>query len=202
MDFARLAADAMGAGWHRFAPTVLGTPGAHWTPAAADDGDGGGPAYGIALLSRLPVTRSSVVPLPALPVRAPVMAPGMHRPILVRDEPRVGLIAEVSGLAVCATHLSFVPGWNARQLHRLRLALMASPGPRLIVGDLNLPLRAVTRVLRGWTPLVRGVTYPATRPRVQFDHVVADDRQLPVAFATVRRTAISDHRAVVVDLDV
>ena len=54
---AELAAAAMGAAHWRFTGTVAGTPGEDgWLPATpASAGDGAGPGYGIALLSRLPV---------------------------------------------------------------------------------------------------------------------------------------------------
>ena len=61
-DLTTVAAEAMGAVEHRFAPTLHGVPGA-WGPDGAADS----PAYGIALLSRLPVVDWRVVPLPRLP---------------------------------------------------------------------------------------------------------------------------------------
>lgn len=204
IDFTALAAAAMGAVDLRFTPTVFGTPGGHWVPAS-DGLSRGRPAYGVALLSRPPVVAWRTVALAAVPMRAPVMAPGLKAPVMVRDEPRVGVIAELAHgagpLSVCCTHLSFVPGWNAWQLRRLHRGLQRSPGPRLLLGDLNLPLRVVRRLLPGWRTLAHGASYPSARPRVQFDHALTDGPQLRLRAAEVRRTAISDHRAVIVELE-
>jgi endonuclease/exonuclease/phosphatase (EEP) superfamily protein YafD len=56
-------------------------------------------------------------------------------------------------------------------------------------------------VLRGWHPLARAATFPAERPRIQFDHVLARAAAPPaVADARAVATPVSDHRALVVDL--
>ena len=73
------------------------------------------------LVSKLPVRRWHVIRLRAAKVRAPVAVPGGRgRFILLPDEPRVALAAEVETprgpLVVATTHLSFVPGWNLVQL--------------------------------------------------------------------------------------
>jgi endonuclease/exonuclease/phosphatase family metal-dependent hydrolase len=203
LDLVAQAAAAMG-GEGRFAAAIAGTPGESWR--AARDGDPGtGPAYGIGLVSRLPVTRWLVTRLPAAPMRSPILVPGPQRKVLwLRDEPRV-LIAAVletpdGPLTVANTHLSFVPGWNATQLRRATRAVRALPAPRILLGDLNLP-GALPRWLTGWTPLATAPTYPAPDPRVQLDHVLAQGPGLPpVVGVGAREMALSDHRAVVVDL--
>ena len=52
--------------------------------------------------------------------------------ILLRDEPRVLLAAILDtpygDVTVAATHLSFVPGWNVRQLRSSVRALRTLPG--------------------------------------------------------------------------
>ena len=96
-------------------------------------------------------------------------------------------------------HLSFVPGWNVRQLRAVVRWAAALPGPRLLVGDFNLP-GAVPRLVSGWTQLARVPTYPSWKPRVQLDHVLAD-RPTPVAAARALRLPVSDHCALVVDVD-
>jgi endonuclease/exonuclease/phosphatase family metal-dependent hydrolase len=209
-DLCSLAAEALGAGpaGHRFAATVYGTPGESWRPASGER-PGGEPAYGIGLVSRLPMRTWRVVELGRAPVRAPVAVPGPHgrpRLILLDDEPRVAIVAELATpagpLTVAATHLSFVPGWNARQLRRLVRAL-GRPGPRgaptVILGDLNLP-GPLPRALTGWRRLVAAPTYPAPSPRVQFDHVLARGALPPVMATQARQVSISDHRALLVDL--
>jgi endonuclease/exonuclease/phosphatase family metal-dependent hydrolase len=203
LDLVAEAAAAMG-GEGRFAAAIAGTPGESWRPAR--DGDPAtGPAYGIGLVSRLPVTRWLVTRLPAAPMRSPILVPGPQREVRwLRDEPRV-LIAAVldtpdGPLTVANTHLSFVPGWNAAQLRRATRALRTLPAPRILLGDLNLP-GALPRWLTGWTQLATALTYPAPDPRVQLDHVLAHGSGLPpVTGAGAREMALSDHRAVVVDL--
>ena len=92
LDLAGVAAEAMGATEHRFLAAMTGTPG-RWRPARP--GDGSGPAYGIALLSRLPVDAWREVLLPGLPLPVPYRWPGARRPSLVRDEQRAALVATV-----------------------------------------------------------------------------------------------------------
>ena len=73
--------------------------------------------------------------------------------------------------------------------------------PRLLLGDLNLPGGLPARIT-GWTPLVEAATFPAPAPRLQLDHVLAHG--LPPstrASARVVELEVSDHRAVLVDLE-
>jgi len=200
-DQARVLADALGMRW-RFAPTLFGPAGwdpvtrtPTWRPAEAGVADPGGAAYGIALLSRRPLGRVETVALPR--------APG--------DEPRVALVAEVLTAArpvtFAATHLSFVPGPNVGQLRHLQDRLADRAPPRLLAGDLNLwlPLvRAASR--RGWRPLARGGTFPNRPPgmlgqTVQLDHVLASGGGLRPRRSRIHAGAASDHRAVVVEVE-
>src|SRR6476620_2517271 len=123
-DLTEVAAEAMGAVDHRFEPALLGTPGESWVPAAASQPPDG-PAYGSALLSRLPVAAWRVVRLPRLRLPAPS-----------REEPRVALVAEISSpwgpVTVAGTHLSFVPWWNGRQLRALVATVAGAPRPLLL----------------------------------------------------------------------
>lgn len=209
LDLTVVAADALGAPAHRFAPAVLGTPGETWRPWTAADEARADPAYGIALVSRWPVLRWQVTPLAAAPVRSPIWAPGPGGGvILLRDEPRVLLAAVVDAptgpLTVATTHLSFVPGWNVRQLRGAVRALTQLPAPRILLGDLNLPA-ALARAVSRWRVLARRPTYPAAQPRTQLDHVLADPRGAGPLGAVVHvdtpAVAISDHRPLVVQLD-
>lgn len=201
LDLAAVAADAMGARACRFVPAIDGTPGGRWSPAR-DEPDPSRPAYGIALLSRLPVVSWQVTRLPALPMRSPVLT-GTRRVILARDEPRVavaGVLQTAAGpMTVATTHLSFVPGWNAVQLRRLLAALRPLPRPTVLMGDLNIP-GALPRALAAWRPLVCDKTFPAGEPKVQLDHVLALGDVPPVVDAEVTLLPLSDHRAVTVEL--
>ncbi len=204
-DLTALAAAAMG-GQGRFAPAIMGTPGERWRAArSGDEGRADARAYGIALVSRLPVLRWSVTRLPSAPVRSPVLMPGPTRKVIwLRDEPRVLLAAVVDAptgpMTVATTHLSFVPGWNGAQLRRVARELRKLPAPRVLLGDLNLP-GPLPRWLTGWQVLVAECTFPAVDPRVQLDHVLGHGDGLPaVTGGRAVTTALSDHCALLVDL--
>jgi endonuclease/exonuclease/phosphatase family metal-dependent hydrolase len=200
-DLTAVAAEAMGAVAHRFVPALSGTPGERWRPA--EDGDEAvAPAYGVALLSRLPVTHWRTVRLPRLPVRSPWWWHGAGWPTLVREEPRVAVVARIATpegpLTVVNTHLSFLPWWNGWQLHHLVGSLAEEPRPLVLAGDLNLgPVRATT--LTGMTSLAAHPTFPADAPTRQIDHVLAAG-QVRAASSYAPRVAVSDHRPLVVAL--
>ena len=137
------------------------------------------------------------------------MIPAEPRPRFIRvaDEPRAAIAAIVEGdhgpFTVATAHLSFVPGYNVRQLRALRRWLAGVPRPLVVLGDFNLPGRMPARIT-GWEPLLRQPTYPSMRPRVQLDHVLVDGltaAQRAGAKAEVRILPVSDHAAVTVDLD-
>ncbi len=200
-DLTAIAAEAMRATHYRFAPALVGTPGDTWRAAGAEDRNAS-PAYGIALLSRYPVTDWRVLRLDPVPGRAPVRWPGQVRPTLVRDEPRVAIAATVHAPAgpftVVCTHLTFLRWWNRRQLGRLVGAFDALPRPLVLMGDLNMgPERAAS--LTGLRALASHLTFPADVPREQIDHVLTDGG-LTVRASAARRLAMSDHRALVVDV--
>ncbi len=208
VDQTAAIAAAMGAVAWRFVPTLVGEPGAAWRPATDADlpvnPAGAEPGYGVALVSRLPVRAWHVVRLAPAKVRSPVYVPGGGL-ILLDDEPRVGLAAEVElptgGLLVANTHLSFVPGWNLAQLRRLTVALAALGDDCVLLGDLNVP-NPFARAPGGWRPLVRARTFPAPNPSMQLDHILARGTLPPVVGSRAHLLPLSDHRALSVDLDV
>lgn len=203
VDQAALVADALGAAAWRFVPALDGTPGGAWTASAADDGAlTDGPSYGVALVSRLPVLRWRVRRFGPAPFGLPLLVSGNRGLTRVADEPRVAVAAVLDGpcgpFTVLTAHLSFVPGWNVRQLRAVSQWAATLPAPRLLLGDVNLP-GGLAGFVSGWTRLARVATYPSWRPRVQFDQVLAD-APLPVAGARAVRLPVSDHCALVVDL--
>jgi endonuclease/exonuclease/phosphatase family metal-dependent hydrolase len=169
----------MGAVEHRFVAAISGTPGASWMAATGHEHPGTA-AYGIALLSRFPVASWQLVRLPQIPMRFPMYLPGPNRVMIVDEEPRAAVIAQLhtplGTLTVANTHLSFVPGWNRRQLRRLMHDLRGFPGPRLLIGDLNMT-RAAVRRWSGMRPLAVAATFPAETPNRQLDH--PDRRRSP-----------------------
>jgi endonuclease/exonuclease/phosphatase family metal-dependent hydrolase len=206
LDLTAIAAGALKAPEHRFAAAVVGTPGETWHPwnSAADNHQ---PLYGIALVSRYPVKRWQITQLPAAPIRSPVYIPRAGI-LLLKDEPRVLLAAVVDTprgeMTVATTHLSFVPGWNVRQLRAAVRALRTLPAPRILLGDLNLPGRLV-RAFSGWRTLATLPTYPSNAPKAQLDHILLDPRGAAglgrVAQARTPQAAVSDHRPLIVHLD-
>lgn len=201
-DLTRQVAQALGAEHWRFVPALVGTPGGSWRAATDADDTGSEPSYGIGLVSRFPVVSWHVTRLRAAPVRSPVVLPGSRQVIMLADEPRVGLAAVVrtplGTMTIATTHLSFVPVWNGTQLRTLTHDLARLPGPRVLLGDLNMP-PPFPRLLTGWTSLARLPTYPAWEPRIQLDHVLASGDLPPLAGVEAPQLAVSDHRALLVD---
>lgn len=208
IDQAARITHALGAVAHRFVPLVAGTPGVPgWRGGPRgepDDAVPDGPSYGVALISRRPVISWHVLHLDPAAGRWPIPIPSRPPRLLwLADEPRaaVAAVLEHPRITVACTHLSFVPGVNARQLRRVRRWLSALPGPHVLLGDLNLPGRLPAR-LTGWTPLVTGATYPAPAPRAQIDHALASGLSSTVRVTgRILQLPISDHRAVIADLE-
>jgi len=179
-----------------------------WGTHPSEVASGGSPAcYGVGLVSRLPVLAWSVMRLPAPRFRSPVVVPGGRGGrtgvILLPDEPRVGLAAIVVApggpMLVASTHLSFVPGWNLWQLRRLTRNLSRLALSGVLLGDLNVP-GGFPRWISGWRSLGAVKTFPADRPTLQIDHALGFGSLPEVTGVAARRMAVSDHRALVVDL--
>ncbi|MFD5816545.1 endonuclease/exonuclease/phosphatase family protein [Streptomyces sp. NPDC127038] len=254
VDQASAAAEGSGAHHWRYASAFHGTATADggWIPepsvpglrvygpretGAGDAGtDAAGasnslPSHGIALLSRLPVRHWRARRLAPAPVPMPLRTPGNPGLTVSRDQPRAALAAVLEGsrgpFTVVAVHLSFVPGWNLLQLRAVRAWIADLPGPRVLLGDFNLPGALPRAVLgpagpaggirprpggtgtrpgggpepRGWRDMARTPTYPAHRPLVQLDHVLASGIGAGAACgAHAPSTPVSDHRPLVVEL--
>lgn len=192
-----------GAADWRFVPALIGTPGGSWRPAGDADNADEPVAYGIGLVSAHPVQSWYVLRLAPARVRSPIMLPGSRQVLWLRDEPRVVVAAVVDGpygvFTIASTHLSFVPGWNAVQLRRVVRWLGAMPGPRILLGDLNMPAMPAGAVSR-WQVLGRAPTYPSPEPKVQLDHVLAAGTLPRVRLVETPVLPVSDHRALVVEL--
>lgn len=202
-DLTAVAAEAMGAASHRFVAAISGTPGATWMAATGAEQPGTA-AYGIALLSRFPATSWQVVRLPRIPMRFPMYLPGPDKVMIVNEEPRAAVIAQLDTplgpISVANTHLSFVPGWNRRQLRRLVKDLRGLPGPHILAGDLNLTPEAASRN-SGLRSLASAPTFPADAPTRQLDHILTDDPALCARNCIAPSAALSDHRPLAVDIE-
>jgi endonuclease/exonuclease/phosphatase family metal-dependent hydrolase len=200
-DLTAIAAEAMEAPEHRFVAALSGSPGATWVAATGEEQPDAA-AYGIALLSRFPVHGWRVVRLAPGPVPVPMRFSGRMLPELVRDEPRVAVLADIESpegpVTVANTHLSFINLWNGRQLRRLMADVADEPGPFVLMGDLNMEPRRATRIT-GLQPAVQAATFPKESPRQQIDHVLVRG---PVRAGNGESTLlpVSDHRALSVDL--
>jgi endonuclease/exonuclease/phosphatase family metal-dependent hydrolase len=159
--------------------------------------DGG--EYGNALLARGSLTEVQHVRLPVLPgneARAVVVAR-----------------AQVDGtaLSVAATHLQNrhggpppTPADAAEQLEQLRVALAAlarRPRPRALLGDLNMPPEVVVPVLEaaGYEVAESEPTVVVGAPKFRIDYVAVEG--LAVTSSEVIDTDVSDHRALVVEVE-
>lgn len=205
LDLTRIAADATGGSVARFVPTLIGSPAHDWRPATGQDLDAPGDAYGIALISRYPVLRWHVLRLESSArFRAPLRDPESHEVVWLRDEPRAVVAATIRtpfGVwTIACTHLTFVQGVNVRQLRRTMRWLGGLPGPRLLMGDLNMPAALARRVTDARL-LTRGATYPESRPMMQIDHVLSADPLPRARQLRVETPAFSDHLPVVVEFD-
>jgi endonuclease/exonuclease/phosphatase family metal-dependent hydrolase len=201
-DLTAVAAEAMGAVSHRFVAALSGTPGATWIAATGDEQPGTA-AYGVSLLSRYPAVTWQVLRLPRIPVRFPMYLPEPGRVMVIREEPRAVVVAQLDTpagpLTVANTHLSFVPGWNRVQLRRLRRDLAGFPGPRVLMGDLNMTPPAPEQLSR-MRSLGGQATFPVGRPVRQLDHILVDDHRFRAHSLRTPLVPISDHRPLVIDI--
>ena len=202
-DLARVAAEAMGAASTRFVAAMTGDPRQRWRPALRTP-EPDAAAYGVALLARYPLVAWRDLHLPRITPPVPRVRRDPRRIELAHEELRAAVIARLETpegpLVVASAHLSFFPGWNHLQLYALRRALAAARGPAVLMGDLNMtprPARAITR----FVPLARATTFPVQAPRHQIDHVLARGDVGDVVDARAVELPMSDHRALVVELD-
>jgi endonuclease/exonuclease/phosphatase family metal-dependent hydrolase len=129
---------------------------------AGDGQEGGDGAWCLALLSRLPIRTTRVVPLPRLWVD-PWTRSLLHAEVDV----------DGTNLTVVGTHFSHLEFGSLLQTRALRRGLPPADRPAVFLGDMNMwgwTIAAMTP--RGWRRAVRGKTWPARRPRHQIDHVL------------------------------
>jgi endonuclease/exonuclease/phosphatase family metal-dependent hydrolase len=202
-DLTAVAASAMGASEHVFVAALSGTPGATWVAATGHEQPGGA-EYGIALLSRYPVESWQSVRMPTIPVRFPLWLREPRKWIVFDEEPRAAAIARVrtptGPVTVVSTHLSFVPGWNRYQLSRLVRDLRAFPDPVIFMGDLNMAGSKPAQ-LTGYRALAQAPTFPVQKPTRQLDHILLRGRFGTAHSGRAVPLDVSDHCALVVDID-
>jgi len=133
-------------------------------------------------------------------------------PVASGREARAAVLARVevdgTALSVGATHLQNEAPRIVReadeQLEQLGVVLTAlatRPRPRVLLGDLNMPPTIAEPVLQsaGYEIAESELTVPVRTPKLRLDYVAVDG--LTIRSSEVHDTDVSDHRAVVVEVD-
>jgi len=160
--------------------------------------------FGVALLSRLPITRWSNDTLTRLSTQDPNPVP----------TPMPGLLdatLDVRGtlVRVFNTHLDYRadPRVRRQQVSEMVARIGAASEPTIVFGDMNAKpdapeIQPLLRRLRdAWSVAGAGpgLTYPADAPSERIDYVLVS-ASFHIRAASVPATQASDHRPVVVDL--
>jgi endonuclease/exonuclease/phosphatase family metal-dependent hydrolase len=201
----------VGAPYFAFAPSIIGTPGEKWRKLQGSDQrmitnaesakqyEG---SYGIGIASKIEVLQWHRLDLGNAPFGAPLLiagdesGPGKPRMLYIRDEPRIAIAATLANsYTVINAHLSFVPGYNIRQLSKIkrwaRELEIATGTMAIIMGDFNLPMNLPV-VGSNWKSLASYSTYPSWGAKIQFDYILSkealDSKPLPTL-----RLGVSDH---------
>jgi len=156
--------------------------------------------YGVAILSRLPVLRTTNHSITRLSTQdenpVPALAPGFAEAVVL-----------VRGVAVrvYSTHLDYRADPAVRALQVAdTLRIMDRRGPQVLLGDFNAAHDA-PELAPLWTVLTDAAptanTYPADVPAKRIDYVTVS-AQVRVRSATVPATLASDHRPVLAELTV
>lgn len=144
----------------------------------ADETDRG--QWGLATLTTVPVTGYQVTDLGRI-TGDPIPRAAQ---IITMELPGGGPVRIVN------THLTYRL-LSPVQLLRLVRRLAADDIPTVIIGDLNMPA-PLTGLAAGYAPAVSGRTYPAHRPLLQLDHILAS-RRVARCGGEVLPPAGSDH---------
>jgi endonuclease/exonuclease/phosphatase family metal-dependent hydrolase len=204
-------ATSIGAPYFAFAPSVIGTPGEKWRKLQASDQriitnadsatqyEGG---YGIGIVSKVEVLQWHRLDLGNAPFGAPLLiagdesGPGKPRMLYIRDEPRLAIAATLAnGYTVISAHLSFVPGYNLRQLNKIKRWAqeleIATGTMAIITGDFNLPMNLPV-VGSNWKSLASYSTYPSWGAKIQFDYILSKEALASKPLPTLM-PGVSDH---------
>ena len=211
-------ATSIGAPYFAFAPSIIGTPGEKWRKLQASDqrmitnADGAKQyegSYGIGIASKIEVLQWHRLDLGNAPFGAPLLiagdesGPGKPRLLYIRDEPRIAIAATLAnGYTVINAHLSFVPGYNLRQLNKIkrwaRELEIASGTMAIIMGDFNLPMNLPV-VGSNWKSLASYSTYPSWGAKIQFDYILSKEALHSKPLPTLK-PGVSDHLPISVEI--
>ena len=213
-------ASELSAKYFGFLRCVIGTPGFSWRKVRKDEAnlitdalvqsDDKPPSYGIGLITNIPVLNWEVLALGKSLVGLPLVFPDATagenvRPkikfIYVKDEPRFALAAQLdNGYTVVNMHLSFVPFVNLYQLWKVKRWLAKMPGKHILLGDFNLPFEIPVKFSK-WKSLSPMATYPTWQPKIQFDYILSDSKELSSVKAIYLESKISDHLPVTIEIN-
>ena len=213
-------ASELSAKYFGFLRCVIGTPGFSWRKVRKDEAnlitdalvqsDDKPPSYGIGLITNIPVLNWEVLALGKSIIGLPLVFPDATagenvRPkikfIYVKDEPRFALAAQLeNGYTVVNMHLSFVPFVNLYQLWKVKRWLAKMPGKHILLGDFNLPFEIPVKFSK-WKSLSPMATYPTWQPKIQFDYILSDSKELSSVKAIYLESNISDHLPVTIEIN-
>jgi len=142
--------------------------------------------WGIAVLSRLPVTGNRVIELDPLP-----------RDRSGRGAVVVDVTVDGRPAVMVGTHMSHLTYGSPRHYRALGQQLGEAIGgaPAVLAGDMNLWGPPVGMLFGDWRRVVKGPTWPAWRPHSQVDHILVRG-PVRVLDGEVRPMAGSDHRPI------
>ncbi|HVB93838.1 MAG TPA: endonuclease/exonuclease/phosphatase family protein [Acidimicrobiales bacterium] len=138
--------------------------------------------FGLAVLTRVPVTHRDVIPLGQLKTDA-------SRRLAIATTVPVG----EGSMTVVGTHMSHLLQRSPVQFKRLRAAL-PDPGDiaAVLTGDMNMWGPPLSVFFPGWRRVIRGRTWPSFRPHSQLDHLLVTPSVAVVDARIAERTG-SDH---------
>ncbi|HWD51853.1 MAG TPA: endonuclease/exonuclease/phosphatase family protein [Acidimicrobiales bacterium] len=138
--------------------------------------------FGLAVLTRVPVSHREVIPLGQLKTDA------SRRLAIVSTLP----LGEGS-MTVVGTHMSHLLQRSPVQFKRLRAALPdPGGGAAVLTGDMNMWGPPLSAFFPGWRRAIRGRTWPAFRPHSQLDHVLVTP-SVAVVDTRIAERSKSDH---------
>ncbi|MTA07758.1 MAG: hypothetical protein F2521_03610 [Actinobacteria bacterium] len=193
-----------------FAPSLMGSPDEDWRnpnsndqKVVTDKDPESSPAYGIGMVSSIPVIQWHRLDLTGSPVGVFMAFPvdGKMKKFYVRDHPRSALAAQLeNGWLIINTHLSFVPFFNLLQLIKIKRWAnklgVADKNKVLIMGDLNIPFRKVVTGFK-WNSILNHKTFPSWQPKVQIDYFLSQRlTSTDVQTFVHSHAGMSDHLAI------
>jgi endonuclease/exonuclease/phosphatase family metal-dependent hydrolase len=159
-----------------------------WTSVRPPDRPFVAGRWGVAILSRVPVSDVRVIRLGKLR-RDPA------------DRAVIGCRVDLGGreVSIFGTHMAHISHGSHAQYRRLSALLPHPDTAAVLAGDMNMWGPPVNSFFPAWRRAVTGRTWPTRRPHSQLDHVLITP-SLSVVSASVAERSGSDHRPVAVTL--